>query len=446
MNGIVSVFFEKIGRILTNGSIVFLFLLPGVFFTLHFRGYQIRGIKHIAKSTVGTLLKRDRAYINKGISPFQAVSTALAGTMGVGNIAGVATAVTAGGPGSVIWMWVGAFFGMMTKYAEIFLAMRYRRRGFDGHYYGGPMYYMRYGVGSRGLAGCFAMLCIMCSFGIGNLAQINSVSGVMLESFGVPPLLTGCVFALLLGLVLFGGVKRIARVAEFTIPFISISYLCFCFVYLWIQREMLLPCIGLMMREALGLRAATGGALGYGVIQVARFGLARGVFTNEAGLGSAPIAHAAADCESPSCQAMWGVFEVFLDTVVVCTMTAMVILTACGGTLWRSGLDGAPLTSMAFESLFSGIGANFIAVSIAVFAFAAMIGWYYYGEQALSYLTQGDGKAAGVYRFAFLSCAIAGTAGSIGVVWGVSDSLNALMMIPNIIALMLLRREISVDI
>lgn len=416
-------------------------LALGVILTVRLGVPQLRKLSFIIRNTVGTLLSRDENDKTKGISPFQAVTTALAGTMGVGNIAGVATALVSGGPGAIFWMWVSAFFGMVTKYAEIYLAVRYRKKG-PGGYYGGPMVYMSEGLGKKGLAVAFSVLCVTASLGVGNMTQINSLSTAAQASFGVPLWVSGVLVAVCVALVVFGGVRRIARVTEAVIPFISILYICFAGAFLYINRSGIGQSFRLILDGALGIKTAAGGILGYSVSQAVRMGLSRGVFTNEAGLGSAPIAHAASDCKSPAHQGAWGIFEVFLDTIVVCTITALVILTAGGGTLWTSGLDGAPLTSAAFESVFGPLGDYFVTAAIALFAVPSMLGWCFYGESALSWLTGGKKRAVALYRLAFVLITVAGAVLRLQVVWAVSDVLNALMALPNLIAVFLLRKEI----
>ncbi|MDL2233941.1 sodium:alanine symporter family protein [Ruminococcaceae bacterium OttesenSCG-928-L11] len=413
----------------------------GIVLTAQSRCLQIRKLPFILKHTVGTLLSRDSAD-SKGISPFQAVTTALAGTMGVGNIAGVATAIVAGGPGAIFWMWVSAFFGMATKYAEIYLAVLYRKRGRDGSYQGGPMHYITQGLGKQWLAVLFAVFCVTCSFGVGNMTQANAVSTAMETAFSIPLWLTGLGAALCVVLVVFGGVKRIARCTELVIPFVSVLYLCVAGVCLYQNRSLLPGALTLIMKSAFGMREAAGGVLGYSVSGAVQLGLSRGVFTNEAGLGSAPIAHAAADTKSPAHQGAWGVFEVFLDTIVVCTVTALVILTAGGGTLWQSGADGAPLTSLAFAATLGDWGTRFIAVSIALFAIPSMLGWCFYGESALSWLTDGNKRAIAVYRILFVVGIGVGAVSGSRLVWAAADTLNALMAAPNIIAVFLLRRQV----
>lgn len=430
-------------RFLFGGVMVALLLGTGIYLTVKTRLFQLRGLPFIFKNTVGTLFKKQKGTAGNNISPFQAVTTALAGTMGVGNIAGVATALVAGGPGAIFWMWISAFFGMMTKYAEIFLAVKYRRANHKGRFYGGPMYYIEDGVGKRWLAYIFAALCAACSLGIGNMTQVNSVSTALESAFHIPAPLSGGVVALVVTLVVFGGVKRIARVTEMVIPFISILYIFIAGCFLFIHRTAVGAAFVLIIESAFSMRTAVGGIAGYGISKALKLGLSRGVFTNEAGLGSAPIAHSAAACKSPAHQGAWGIFEVFLDTIVVCTITALVILVAGDGTLWQCGLDGAPLTSAAFASTFGPIGSKFIAVSIVFFAVSAMLGWCYYGESSLGYLFHGSNAAVFIYRVVFVICILIGASVELTAVWRLSDGLNALMSIPNIIAILMLRKEIG---
>jgi AGCS family alanine or glycine:cation symporter len=302
------------------------------------------------------------------------------------------------------------------------------------------MYYIEKGLGRRRLAGLFALLCVLTSFGIGNMTQVNAVSASLYSSFGVSVWVSGVCVALVVALVVWGGVKRIARVTEMVIPFISVFYIGFCGAFLWINRGDIAGTFRLILGEAFSLQPAAGGIFGYGVARAMRFGLSRGVFTNEAGLGSASIAHAAADCKSPAHQGVWGVFEVFLDTIAVCTLTALVILIARDGALWQSGLNGAALTSAAFESVFGAVGGRFVALSILFFAVSGMLGWYYYGETSLRYLALRSRAAIPVYRLLYLILIVAGATGELGFIWGVSDTLNALMAIPNICAVFALRK------
>jgi len=434
---------QGLQSVLQGGSMIVLICGMGIYLTVRTGFFQVRGFFFIWRSTVGTLLKKDEKRSDRGISPFQAVSTALAGTMGVGNIAGVATALTLGGAGAIFWMWVSSFFGMMTKYAEIVLAVRYRERSEDGGWHGGPMYYMEKGLGKRWMGKVFALLCAAGSFGIGNMTQVNAVSGAAKAAFGIPLWISGLVTAAIVALVIFGGVKRIASVAEIVIPFISVAYIAACAFAIMRGSDYLAGAAGLIFEQAFTLRSAAGGIAGYGLLTALRYGVSRGVFTNEAGIGSASIAHAAADCKSPAHQGAWGIFEVFLDTNTVCTLTGLVLLTANGGTLWKSGLDGVEMTTAAFVSVFGPLGATFIAVSVMIYAIAGMLGWCLYGETSVGYLTNRNERSILFYRAVFILCVFVGAVSELRIVWELTDALNALMAIPNIAALWLLRREIS---
>lgn len=432
---------EQLAQSMGSGVMIGL-LCIGLYFTLKLGIFQLFGIPFIWRNTVGTLFKRDVNDKSKGISPFQAMTTALAGTMGVGNIAGVATALVAGGPGAIFWMWVSAFFGMATKYAEIFLAVKYREKNADGSYVGGPMYYMKRCKMGSVLSAAFCLLCVVCSLGVGNLTQTHSASSMLGSAFSIPEMISGAVIALLVGMVILGGIRRISTLTEMIIPFISIAYIFGAAAFLYINRSGIAPAFALIFKAAFGMRQAAGGVMGYAMSSAVRFGLSRGVFTNEAGLGSAPIAHAAADCKSPQHQAVWGVFEVFLDTIVVCTITALVLLCAQGGQLWHSGLDGSLLTAAAFESAFGPLGVKFLAISVTLFALTAMLGWYYYGERSVAFLF-GERKALKrVYALLFVAFVFIGSCVELGTVWTVADVLNAAMIFPNAIALLLLRNEV----
>ncbi|MCL2579778.1 MAG: sodium:alanine symporter family protein [Oscillospiraceae bacterium] len=428
--------------LLQGGSMIVLICGMGVYLTLRTRFFQVRGLTFVWKNTVGSLLKKDDRPASGGISPFQAVSTALAGTMGVGNIAGVATALTLGGAGALFWMWVSSFFGMMTKYAEIVLAVRYRERDAGGGWRGGPMYYIEKGLGKRWMAKLFAVLCAAGSFGIGNMTQGNAVSGAARAAFGIPIWLSGLITAFIVALVIFGGVKRIATVAEITIPFISVAYIAFCLVAVTRGSDYLGGAVSLIFEQAFTLQSAVGGVAGYGLLTALRYGVSRGVFTNEAGMGAASIAHAAADCKSPAHQGAWGIFEVFLDTNTVCTLTGLVLLTAGGGRLWSSGLDGVEMTTAAFVSVFGQLGATFIAISVMIFAVAGMLGWCLYGEVSIGYLTGQSARMILLYRMLFVLCVYVGAVSELRAVWELTDALNALMAIPNIAAIWLLRRQV----
>lgn len=306
------------------------------------------------------------------------------------------------------------------------------------------MYYMERGLGMGGMGLLFALLCALASFGTGNMTQVNAVSGSAATAFGMPEWLSGLLVALVLALVIFGGLKRIVKVNEVLIPLVSAAYI-ICAVTVLVRNSAYLGhAASLIFAGAFAPRGAVGGVAGYGVASAIRLGMARGVFTNEAGLGSSPIAHASAECKSPEEQSVWGIFEVFLDTIVVCTLTALVLLTAGDGALWQTGLDGVAMTSAAFAEAFGPMGAGFIALSVMIFAVAGMLGWCYYGETSVRYLAGNRKWALQVYRCLFIAAAFAGAIVDLRAVWGASDLLNAGMAIPNVIALWLLRDQIKI--
>ena len=404
--------------------------------------FPLRRCGTVARVTLGTLLPgrgKDRGG-EDGISPFQAVSTALAGTLGTGNIAGVATAIVAGGPGAVFWMWVAALLGMSVKYAEVLLAVEYRIRDKNGRWQGGPMEYMSRGLGMPGLAAVFSALCVLASFGIGNATQVGSVAQTMAQDFSVPPLVTGLGMALVVGLVMMGGLTRIGAFAQTFVPRMALLYLGAGGLVLAKNAAQIPQALGLILRCALSPSAAAGGAAGYTLQRAIHFGVARGVFTNEAGLGSAPIAHAGAAAEGPVQQGCWGIFEVFVDTILMCGFTALIILT--GGSLWQSGLDGAALTSAVFSQSLGPVGGWVVSVSLLFFSFSTVLGWGYYGERGVGYLTGDNDLAIKAYRVLYLLVMAVTALASPAFLWEMSDLLNAAMMAPNLIAVVGLWRVV----
>lgn len=369
------------------------------------------------------------------ITPFQALATALAATVGTGNIAGVATAIHLGGPGAVFWMWVTAIVGMATKYAEAVLAVRYRETNAEGNYVGGPMYYIRNGLGAnwKWLAVAFALFGTIAAFGIGNTVQSNSVSQVFRETLSIPSWLTGLVLAAGVFAVIIGGVKRLARVTEKLVPVMAIIYVLGALLVLVLNAEAVPGAIGLIFEDAFTGTAATGGFAGAGIIMAIRFGVARGIFSNEAGLGSAPIAHAAARTDSPVRQGVVGMLGTFIDTIVVCTMTALVIV-ATGA--WSSGVTGAQLSSEAFTLGMPGPGGWIVSFGLVIFAFSTMLAWSYYGERTAEYLF--GSRIITPYRVLWVIAVFVGAIAQLDFVWLVADVMNALMAIPNLIALILL--------
>jgi len=369
------------------------------------------------------------------IPPFQALMTALSATVGTGNIAGVATAVFLGGPGALFWMWLTALVGMATKYSEAVLAVRFRETDERGVYMGGPMYYIRNGLGKNWawLGVLFAIFAAIAGFGIGNTVQANSVADVMEASFGVPHWVTGLVLMVLVGLVLIGGIKRIGQVASALVPLMAIFYLMAGLIVLAINAADLPAAFALVFKHAFSPIAAEGGFAGAAVWAALRFGVARGIFSNEAGLGSAPIAHASAKTNSPVNQGMVAMLGTFIDTIIICTITGMVIITSG---VWTSGVSGAELTSMAFESALPGVGNYVVAIALAVFAFTTTLGWSFYGERCMEFLF--GARAVVPYRIAWILALPVGATLNLGFVWLVADTLNAMMALPNLIALLLL--------
>lgn len=369
------------------------------------------------------------------ISPFNALMTALSATIGTGNIAGVATAIFLGGPGALFWMWCTALVGMATKYAEAVCAVKYREVDELGNHVGGPMYYIKNGLTKKWLwlAPTFAGFGAIAGFGIGNTVQANSVADVMNSSFGLPTWLTGVVLMVLVGLVLIGGIKRIATVAGALVPFMAVAYILGGLIVLAINADAIPAAIGLILTHAFTPTAAEGGFAGAAVWLAIRFGVARGIFSNEAGLGSAPIAHAAATTRDPVRQGLIAMLGTFIDTIVVCSITGLAIV-ASG--VWTSGATGAALTSAAFDAAMPGIGGYFVTLALAVFAFTTILGWSFYGEKCVEYLF--GVKSIMPFRVAWIVVIPVGASLNLGFVWLLADTLNAMMALPNLIALLLL--------
>lgn len=369
------------------------------------------------------------------IPPFQALMTALSATVGTGNIAGVATAVFLGGPGALFWMWLTALVGMATKYSEAVLAVNFREVDERGEYVGGPMYYIRNGLGKKWawLGALFALFGAIAGFGIGNTVQANSVADVVLTNFDIPTWATGVVLMVLVGLVLIGGIKRIGQVASALVPLMAIAYLVAGLIVLAINATAIPDALNLVFTHAFSPAAAQGGFAGAAVWAAIRFGVARGIFSNEAGLGSAPIAHAAAQTKNPINQGMVAMLGTFIDTILICSITGLVIITSG---LWTGGESGAALTSLAFADALPGFGNYVVAVALAVFAFTTILGWSFYGERCIEYLF--GVKAIWPYRVLWIIAIPVGATSNLGLIWLIADTLNAMMALPNLIALALL--------
>ncbi|MEH6783511.1 MAG: sodium:alanine symporter family protein [Alcanivorax jadensis] len=364
-----------------------------------------------------------------------ALATSLSATIGTGNIVGVATAIHSGGPGALVWMWLIALVGMATKYAEAVLAVQYREKDSAGQYVGGPMYYIQNGLGRnwRWLAIAFAIFGMLAGFGIGNSVQANSVAHGLQDSFGLPAWITGVTLAVLVGLVVLGGMKRIATVATYIVPFMALAYLLAGLVVLVDHADALPAALALCFESAFSGTAAAGGFAGALVKEAIRFGIARGIFSNEAGLGSAPIAHASANTDHPARQGSIAMLGTFIDTIIVCSITGLAIVSSGA---WTSGAEGAPLSALAFSSTFGDFGNVIVAGGLAIFAFTTLLGWSLYSERCTQFLF-GD-RAILPFRVIWVLAVPFGAVVSLNLVWALADIMNILMAIPNLIALLLL--------
>lgn len=414
-----------------------LMLGTGLFLTIRTKGVIFTRFGTVMENTLKTIFKKQTNVEEGTITPFQAVCTALAATVGTGNIVGIAFAISIGGPGSIFWMWVCAILGMATKFCETTLAVAYREKNQRGDYVGGPMYYISKGLGWKKVAFLFCIFAVVASFGVGNMVQANAVSGGLKSAFNIPTYITGIVLSILVALVIIGGIKRISNVAEKLVPFAAIMYIVAAVFVLILNAEKIPAAFQVIIADAFTGTAAVGGFVGSTMLYAARIGVARGVFTNEAGLGSAPIAHASANTDHPARQGCWGAFEVFFDTIVMCTITALVIITSG---LWSDEtLDGTQMSLTAFHNEIPG-GEYVVSIGIVLFAFATIIAWYYYAEKALEYIA--GPMAIMIYRIAFVVLVFVGCVAAIDVVWELADLFNGLMAIPNLIALIALSTTI----
>ena len=387
--------------------------------------------------------KKDDGSDHEGdVSHFGALMTALSATIGTGNIAGVATAVVTGGPGAVFWMWITAIFGMATKYGEGVLAVKYRVTNSKGEMSGGPMYYIENGLGKKWkwLAFLFAFFGVMASFGIGSTVQANSVAQAVHSSFGIDTWITGVVLTLITAFVVLGGIQSISRVSSVVVPFMAVLYIVGGLVVVAMHFDLLLPALKVIMQDAFTGQAVAGGVVG----TVIRYGVARGVFSNEAGMGSAPIAAAAAKTDHPVRQALVSMTGTFLDTIIVCSITGIVlvmgILQSNGGAFAVPDLEGAALTTATFDAMLSGYGGWVVTIGLIFFAYSTTLGWCYYGEKCATYVF-GD-KSVPMYRVIYVATVMLGTVLSMDMVWAAADTFNGLMAVPNLIALLLLSKVI----
>ncbi len=442
-------FFKEMGDFLWGGPLLAAFLAAGLWYSFGSGFFQIFGLPVWWKTTVGSLFRRKKGRTEgRGVTQLQALSTALAATVGTGSIAGVATAIVYGGPGAVFWMWMSALLGMAVSCAEKTLAVRHREKGPDGRWRGGPMEYMKNGLRLAGLGKLFALFCVAETLAGGNLAQANSIATSLSAAAGARPLAVGVVLAVVTAIVLAGGIKRVGRLCELLVPAMALLFVGGGFAVIVANWRAVPGAFQQIVAYAFAPRAIAGG---YAMGSALRYGVARGVFTNEAGLGMSAIAHACADVDEPAEQGMWGIFEVFFATIIICTVTSLVILTsgvydpaqalplAEAGAL-PEGMLGAPLTAAGFSTLFGGAGEWIVAVSLILFAFTSLIGSGYYGRRGLETLT-GARWAHGLYSLVFPACAIFGAVGDITAVWQLVDVFNGLLLAVNLPALLLLSPE-----
>ena len=397
----------------------------GLYLTIILKGMQFRALPHAFK----LIFQKDHHH-EGDISHFAALMTALAATVGIGNIVGVATAITMGGPGAVFWMWMTGLVGMASKYSEAVLAVKYREKGAHGMR-GGPMYYLAKGVGLPWLGTLFAVFTACAAFGIGNMTQANATAKIFESTFHIPTAATGVVLTLMTGLVILGGIRTIGKFTSLLVPFMIALYVGCSLWVLALNASAIPHAFSLIFGSAFSPSAATGGFAGASIAAAMRFGIARGVFSNESGLGSAPIAAAAARTSDPVKQALVSMTQTFIDTLVVCTMTALIILTA---TSWTQGVKADALTSMSMAETLGNSGSIIVAVATALFAYSTLIGWNYYGEKAIEYLF-GE-KSIKTYRVFFTVAVMVGSMMSLEFVWNFSDLMNGMMAIPNLIGLL----------
>ena len=430
-------------------------ILGGLYLTVRNGGVQFLHFGHAMKNTVGKMFQKQEAG-EGAVTPMQAVTTALSATVGTGNIVGTSQAIAMGGYGAIFWLWLAALVGMVTKYSEIVLAIKYRERDAKGDWVGGPMYYISKGLGAgwKWLAGLFAVFATLASFGIGNMSQVNSITGSVIGAFsaftavsaGMESALKwfmGIILALLVAIILLGGIKRIGAVTEKLIPFMSVFYILFTVIVIAVHWKNLGSAFGMIFSTAFTPQAMFGASTGIVLKQTIIWGLRRSAFSNEAGLGSAAIAHAAADTKGPVNQGLYGIFEVFVDTIVICSLTALTII--CSGVEIGFGVKpGSELITAALATVFGGkFAALFVAIALALFAFSTVLGWSLYGTRCVQYLF--GHKAVRVFQVVFIAVVVVGCVSPLSFVWDVADTFNGLMAIPNFIGLFALSGVVAAE-
>lgn len=426
---LINDFFASISSLLWGWPMMILLLGTHIFLTIRLRCPQRKLFTAIRLS-----IKRDKD-ASGDVSQFGALATALAATIGTGNIIGVATAIALGGPGAVFWCWITGVFGIATKYAEGLLAIKYRVQTPTGKMLGGPMYALEKGLGWKTMAILFAIFTMIASFGIGNTVQANAIATIANNTYGISPWIMGAVVCGLTAAVIIGGVKSIAKVCGMLVPFMALFYILGCIYILFVNHNYVWPAISLILKCAFSPEAAGGGFAGSSIMMVARYGLARGLFSNESGLGSAPIVAAAAQTRNPVRQALVSSTGTFWDTVIICALTGIVIVSSIITYPDISYHDGAALTKMAFGKI-PYVGEPLLSVGLLTFAFSTILGWSYYGERAVEYLK--GKKWSYVYRLLYIVAVYVGSVASLNIVWNIADCMNALMAIPNLLSLLFL--------
>ncbi|MDP6655245.1 MAG: sodium:alanine symporter family protein [SAR324 cluster bacterium] len=429
-------FFADFASLMWGPWLLILLLGAGFWLTFRLGGIQFRNLFYAFRLT----FSKERG--GKGdVSHFGSLMTAMAATVGMGNIAGVSTAVALGGPGAIFWMWMTGLVGMATKYSESFLAVKYRQFNDQGEISGGPMYYLEYGLGQKWLGVCFAAFGALAAFGIGNMIQANTTAAAVAETTGSGKFSVGVVLSVLTALVIIGGIKRIAEVASYFVPIMVVIYLTGAVIVIFSNLGQLVAGIHLIFEHALSGTAATGGFLGATLAQTIRYGVARGLFSNESGMGSAPIAAAAAKTNHPGKQALVSMSGTFLDTLVVCSLTALAL--ASSG-VWVSGETGVALTMQAFSGSLSGNWGNLlVSISAMTFAFSSILAWEYYGEKCFEYIF--GATWVSLYRYLWVIFVFVGSMVKLEIIWNFSDAMNAMMVVPNLIGLILLSGKLSKD-
>ena len=438
---------EMVHGIIWGPWTVGVFLVVGLVLSVRCRFFQIRGFRYWWKATAGSLWGEERegdestgaAGAHHGITQFQSVCTALAATVGTGNIAGVAAALVSGGPGAVFWMWISALIGMATAYGETYLGVRYRFKNNRGKWICGPFVYMKKGLGIPFMAACYSFFCFLCALGMGSMVQANSAAETLEFTWGIPSVLGSGILALLTGAVILGGIKRIGKAAEYLLPLASGIYILFSLLVLLLCADRIPDAFLRIFQSAFGIRQVSGGIAGFGISKSIRYGISRGVFSNEAGLGTLAVLHGPAEHTTPEEQGMWAMFEVFFDTVVLCSLTALVILCTTQGDTETLSLTGAALAAACFSAKLGVIGEWFISISMVVFAFATVIAWYYLGQQAIEDLS----LFSRIYPVLFLGAVFAGGCIRLEAVWMLSDLWNGLMAFFNLTALLFLTGDVE---